>query len=131
MIYIGGISYAQHVLKVLVCEDDDVVLKVIQVALSECNVHAVFAKDGREALRLLNEMNDYGLIITDIHMPYHNGDEILQLVRVDQKKDTPIVMISSDAEEEVVALALKSGVDEFISKPVDPAKLMRKIKKFL
>ena len=113
------------------CEDDDVVLKVIQVALSESNVHAVFAKDGREALRLLNEMNDYGLIITDIHMPYHNGDEILQLVRVDQKKDTPIVMISSDAEEEVVALALKSGVDEFISKPVDPAKLMRKIKKFL
>ena len=118
-------------MKVLVCEDDDVVLKVIQVTLSESHVHAVFVKDGREALKLLNANNDFGLIITDIHMPYHNGDEILQLVRVDQKKNIPIVMISSDADEEVVALALKSGVNEFISKPVDPAKLMRKIKKFL
>ena len=118
-------------MKVLVCEDDDVVLKVIQVALAESHVHAIFVKDGREALNLLHANNDFGLIITDIHMPYHNGDEILQLVRVDQKKNIPIVMISSDAEEEVVALALKSGVDEFISKPVDPAKLMKKIKKFL
>lgn len=119
-------------MKVLVCEDDDVVLKVIQVALAESpHVHTLFVKDGREALKLLRANHDFGLIITDIHMPYHNGDEILQLVRVDQKKNTPIVMISSDAEEEVVALALKSGVNEFISKPVDPARLMKKIKKFL
>lgn len=118
-------------MKVLVCEDDDVVSKVIQVTLAQKNIEGIFVKDGRAALDLLNRNNDFDLIVTDIHMPYHNGDEILTLVRVKQGKNTPIIMISSDAEEEVVAMALKSGVNEFISKPIDPSRLARKLKKFL
>jgi DNA-binding response OmpR family regulator len=64
-------------------------------------------------------------------MPYHNGDEILKLVREEQQKKTPIIMLSSDGEEEVIALALKLGVNEFIKKPLDPDVLMKKVKKLL
>ncbi len=117
-------------MKVLVCEDDDVSLKIIQVALAGENAEVVYAKDGKAGLDLLNEHNDFGLIVSDIHMPYHNGDELLYLVRVVQKKKTPFVMISSDSDEEVVALALRSGVNEFIVKPLDPRTLARKLKKF-
>jgi len=115
---------------VLVCEDDIIALKVIQVALENEKATAICMQDGRKALQYLKE-NVVDLIITDIHMPYNNGDEILKLVREDQKRSTPIIMISSDTEEEVIALALKQGVNEFIKKPIDATTLQRRIKKFL
>ena len=64
-------------------------------------------------------------------MPYHNGDEILKFVREDLRKKTPIIMLSSDGEQEVIALALKLGVSDFIVKPVDADQLLKKIKKVL
>ncbi|MBT1702906.1 response regulator [Chryseosolibacter indicus] len=117
-------------MKVLVCEDDDVVVKVIQLTLSDKNVEATFARDGSRAMDQLKKQS-FDLIITDIHMPYFNGDAILKLVREEQKKAIPIIMISSDDDEEVVKLALKSGVSEFISKPIDTEKLNKKLKKYL
>jgi DNA-binding response OmpR family regulator len=118
-------------MKILVCEDDEVVLKVIQIALQTYNTEATYCKDGRQALEHLRAGSHFDLVITDIHMPYHNGDEILALIREEQKKTTPIIMISSDTEEEVIALALKSGVTAFIEKPLDPKKLNKLLKKFL
>jgi len=116
--------------RILVCEDDILVLKVIEVSLEKENVQAIYLQDSRKAIQLLRE-NDFDLIITDIHMPYHNGDEILKLVREDQKKKTPIIMISSDTHEEVVALALKEGVNEFVKKPIDVTSFQKKIQKYL
>ncbi len=116
-------------MKVLVCEDDKVVLKVIEVALISEGVGAHFVNNGQKALDLLAE-NDYDLIITDIHMPYVNGDAVLNFVHGEQGKNTPVVMISSDSEEEVVALAMKSGVHAFISKPVNVDKLRKIVQEF-
>lgn len=117
-------------MKILVCDDDDVVMKVIQLALKDKNVDATFVRDGNRAMEKL-ETESFDLIITDIHMPYFNGDAILKLVREDQKKNTPIIMISSDDDEEVVKLALKQGVNEFIAKPIDTDKLNKKLQKYL
>ena len=117
-------------MKVLICEDDMIANKVIQVALEKHNAEVIGVSDGRRALQFLQE-NTVDLIITDIHMPYFNGDDILRLVRQEQKKDTPIIMISSDTQEEVVALALKSGVNDFIKKPIDAISLEKRLKKFL
>jgi DNA-binding response OmpR family regulator len=115
-------------MKILVCEDDNVVLKVIQVALEEEKMEGVFVNDGRKALAILTQNNDFDGIITDIHMPFHNGDEILHLV---QKSTIPIIMISSDTQEEVITLALKLGVDSFIGKPLDPKDLSKIFRKVL
>jgi DNA-binding response OmpR family regulator len=118
-------------MKILVCEDDNVVLKVIQVALEEEKMEGVFVNDGRKALAILTQNNDFDGIITDIHMPFHNGDEILHLVREVQKSTIPIIMISSDTQEEVITLALKLGVDSFIGKPLDPKDLSKIFRKVL
>ena len=118
-------------MKVLICEDHVVEMKVIQIALTEENIDWVSASDGRKALQILEEKNDFDLIITDIHMPFNNGDEILHLVREQQKKSTPIIMISSDDQEEVVKLALKLGVNEFLEKPIDPVVVKKKVRKYL
>jgi DNA-binding response OmpR family regulator len=118
-------------MKILVCDDDDVVLRIIKLTLQNAGMEPYLASDGRQALKHLHENVHFDLIITDIHMPYHNGDEILKLVREEQQKKTPIIMLSSDGEEEVIALALKLGVNEFIKKPLDPDVLMKKVKKLL
>lgn len=115
---------------ILVCDDDEVVLKVIRVALEAEKIATTLASDGRQAMDLLR-IADFDLIITDIHMPYFNGEDILKLVREDQRKRTPIIMLSSDREEEVIALALKQGVNEFLVKPVNTKDLLKKIKKLL
>ncbi len=118
-------------MKVLVCDDEEVVLKVVQVSLEGKGAEVIVARDGRKALELLRAPgNDFDLIITDIHMPYYNGDDVLRLVREEQRKSTPIIMLSSDGEEEVINLALKQGVNDFIVKPVDTAKLMKKAGKY-
>lgn len=118
-------------MRILVCDDEEVVLKVVQVALENKKAVITFAKDGHQAMQHLKGENDFDLIITDIHMPYYNGDDILKFVREEQKKTTPIVMLSSDGEEEVIALALKQGVNDFIVKPVTSEKLLKKINRFL
>ncbi|HYF68393.1 MAG TPA: response regulator [Ohtaekwangia sp.] len=115
--------------KILVCEDDEIVLKVIQVALENERIEGIYVKEGETALHLLRTQHDFDGIITDIHMPFHNGDEILHLVRVEQKKNIPIIMISSDDEEEIIKLALKLGVDAFMAKPIDPQKLAKTLRK--
>lgn len=118
-------------MRVLVCDDEEVVLKVVQIALENKNAEVILARDGHQAIEILKSNTHFDLIITDIHMPHYNGDDILKLVREEQNKRTPIVMLSSDGEEEVIALALKSGVDDFIVKPVTAEKLLKKLSRFL
>jgi DNA-binding response OmpR family regulator len=74
------------------------------------------------------ERNEYDVIITDIHMPYHNGDEIIDFVRCRQKRNTPIIMLSSDREEEIIVLARKQGVNIFLKKPVKADVLIKSIR---
>lgn len=118
-------------MRVLVCEDDDLVVKVVQIALQDKNVTLTVARDGQQAIDRLEKGEEFDLILTDLHMPHKNGDDILKLVREDMKKDTPIVMFSSDGEEEVIALALKLGINDFIVKPVTVESFLKKIKKYL
>src|SRR5688572_15894068 len=118
-------------MRILVCDDEVVVLKVVEVALENKIAETIFAKDGDQAMKALKDNSHFDLIITDIHMPYYNGDDILKFVREVQGRDTPIVMLSSDGEEEVIAMALKQGVNDFIVKPVTAEKLLKKIDRFL
>lgn len=118
-------------MKVLVCDDDEVVVKLVEVALSTENVSLTITRNGQDAIDLLENGQVFDLIITDLHMPFRNGDEILALVRQDLKQKTPIIMLSSDGEEEVIALALKLGINDFIVKPLTVDKIMKKVKKYL
>jgi DNA-binding response OmpR family regulator len=118
-------------MRVLVCEDDDMVIKVVQIALQDKNVDLTVARDGQQAMDRLEKGEEFDLILTDLHMPYKNGDDILRLVREDMKKTTPIVMFSSDGEEEVIALALKLGINDFIVKPMTVDSFLKKIRKYL
>lgn len=117
-------------MRVLVCDDDDMVLKVVQVAL-QGKAELTICRNGQQAIDKLESGEQYDLICTDLHMPHKNGDDILRVVREDMNSKTPIVMFSSDGEEEVIAMALRLGINDFIVKPVTVDSFLKKVKKYL
>jgi len=105
-------------MKILVCDDDVVLLRMVELSLQEKKLgEVVVAKNGRDALDILRKQ-DFDLVITDIHMPYNNGEDILQLIRKEQQKSIPIIIMSSDGDEDVIAHAKRQGVNEFVKKPI-------------
>jgi len=118
-------------MKILVCDDDEALVSMIRFKLSRDNVGEVIkATDGREAKALLSG-NEFDLIITDIHMPFHSGLEITTFVRNELKKSTPIIILSAEGLEDTVLQAFDVGANDFITKPFSPAELSVRIKRIL
>lgn len=118
-------------MRVLVCDDDDMVTKVVQIALQTRGIDVTICHNGQQAIDRLEKGEQFDLICTDLHMPHKNGDDILRVVREDLKSQTPIVMFSSDGEEEVISLALKLGINDYIVKPITVDSFLKKIRKYL
>ena len=106
-------------------------MRMLELSLKELNIgEVVAAKNGREGMEHLKAQT-FDLLITDIHMPHNKGEDLLQLLRQEQKKNTPIIMMSSDGDEDVVAMAKRQGVNEFVKKPIKLDELRRQVKKLL
>lgn len=118
-------------MKILVCDDDEALVSMIRFKLSRENLGEIFkALDGREAKALLME-EDFDLIITDIHMPFHSGLEITAFVRQELKKQTPIIVLSAEGLEDTVLQAFEIGANDFITKPFSPAELAVRVRRIL
>lgn len=119
-------------LKVLLCEDDFAIQKIVQFKLKKDLGAEVFAvSDGKKALDVLTPDHGYELIITDIHMPYHSGMEIIEHLRVELKDNTKIIVLSAEGLEDTLDEAFELGADEFITKPFSPQELIARVKKLL
>lgn len=113
--------------KVLVCEDNKLTQRVIEVALRRLNYDILVAVDGEEGIRKINE-HDIKMIITDINMPYNNGLELVQHVRKNYKERIPVIIVTNIILEETRRLAIELGADRYITKPFDPEELITAIK---
>lgn len=116
--------------KILICEDDELVLKMIEFKLEREGYSVISAMDGKSALELLSAENP-DLIITDIMMPYLTGLEIVNKVRHEMKLKTPIIIVSSIGLEKTVLEAFNLGADDFITKPFSPNELAVRVQKLL
>lgn len=118
-------------MRILACDDDEAIVSMIRFKLTRENIgEVVKASDGRQAKQLL-EKEEFGLIITDIHMPFHSGLEIVTFVRKELKKQTPIIILSAEGLEETVLQAFDLGVNDFLSKPFSPAELAIRVKRLI
>ena len=112
--------------KILVCEDNKLTQRVLEVALKKMNYETLVATDGEEAIRLIKE-NDIGLVITDINMPYNSGLEIVEFVRKKYGKELPVIIVTNINLDDIRKQAQELGADAYITKPFDPAELMNAI----
>jgi len=121
----------ENKMRILICDDDEALVSMIRFKLMREEIGEIDKTlDGREAMELLKQ-NQYDLIITDIHMPFHSGLEIITFVRTQLKKATPIIVLSAEGLEETVLQAFEIGANDFLSKPFSPAELMVRVKRLI
>ena len=117
-------------MKLLICEDNLLVMKTLSVVLKREGFETDTAEDGNEALSLLQN-NEYDLLILDIHLPYHSGLELLKFVRSELRKDTPAIILTAFSDHQMQLQAKELGIDGNIVKPFSPSDLILKIKSIL
>lgn len=116
--------------KILVCEDNEVIIKVIDYKLRHEGYIVEIAKDGNAAFEKLKN-SSYDLILTDLLMPFSGGLELINRIRNEIKSDVPIIVLSALVQEETIIEALKLGADDYITKPFSPNELSLRVKRLL
>lgn len=109
-------------LKVLVCEDNEVNMKVATVILKRLGFNMDFAENGQEAVNKFIHVN-YDLILMDCMMPIMDGYEATQKIRSiekERKTEKPVLIfaLTANASDEDKRQCLESGMDDFIPKPI-------------
>jgi DNA-binding response OmpR family regulator len=113
--------------RILICEDNPLAVKTLNVVLRKEGFHVDAAVEGNEAMILLDKQ-DYDLIIVDIHLPYHSGLELLKYLRSVLKKNTPALIVTAFSDPQMQTQAKELGIDDYIVKPFNPSDLVQKIR---
>ncbi len=111
--------------KILICDDEPFVVRLLQVHFERNHFDVVTAKDGREALSLLKkELPDVCLL--DVMMPYVSGLEVLSKIRsTPESENLPVILLTVKAQDDDVYEGYKRGVDMYLAKPFEPEEIVR------
>jgi DNA-binding response OmpR family regulator len=113
--------------RVLVIDDDEFFLSFFDAVLSSAGMHVKSLMDPTRVLEIIKKFKPE-LILTDLYMPQCNGIEIAKIIRQNNHYiDIPIVFLSSETEMHKQLGALETGADEFLTKPIDPEKLISSV----
>jgi type IV pilus assembly protein PilB len=117
--------------RVLVVEDSPTIVTVVTYYLELEGFEVIAAEDGRLGLEIaLRECP--ALIVSDVNMPGMGGLEMVKALRLNPlTADVPVLMLTSDTSVDTEAAGLASGADDYITKPVDPRRLVARIKALL
>lgn len=117
--------------RILVVDDDLDTLTLVGLILEQHGFEALKALDGPEALSLLtHDVPD--LMLLDLMMPKMDGNEVCQQVKADPRTaHLPVVILTAKAQAASQAEAFRAGADDYITKPVHPEELIRRIQAVL
>jgi CheY-like chemotaxis protein len=110
--------------RILVADDDPVILRLLQVNLELEGYEALLAHHGEKAVEMARaEKPD--LIILDIMMPRMDGYEAVRNLRADQRtRAIPVIFLSARAQPSDIERGKSYGVDDYLTKPFDPGELL-------
>ena len=110
---------------VLVCDDDREIVEAIEIYLSQEGYKVLKAYDGEEALKVLDR-EKVDLLIIDVMMPKLDG--IRATLKIREKKNMPIIILSAKSEDADKILGLNVGADDYMTKPFNPLGLTARVK---
>ncbi len=118
-------------MKILVVDDDKTTRKLLSLYLKAKGYEVVTAENGLDAMEKLGTEN-INLVVTDMNMPYMDGIELTKNLRADDSwKDLPIVMVTTEADDDERKKAYDTGVDDYLVKPANAEQISDSIKKIL
>lgn len=113
---------------ILVADDDKEIVKAIAILLEKEGYRILKAYDGMQALELLT-LNKVHLVILDVMMPRLDG--LSAVMRIREKQNIPIIVLSAKSEETDKVLGLSMGADDYVAKPYNPGELAARVKSHL
>lgn len=111
--------------KVLVVDDEKLIVKGIRFSLEQDGMEVDCAYDGEEALNLARQ-NAYDMVLLDIMLPKMDGFEVCQAIR--EFSNMPIVMLTAKGDDMDKILGLEYGADDYITKPFNILEVKARIK---
>ena len=114
--------------KVLVVDDEKLIVKGIRFSLEQDGMEVDCAYDGEEALEMAKEKK-YDIILLDLMLPKMDGFEVCQQIR--EFSNVPIVMLTAKGEDMDKILGLEYGADDYITKPFGIMELISRVKALL
>jgi DNA-binding response OmpR family regulator len=114
-------------MEVIIVDDEPVSLAVLKKLVSKLPDCQPRAFSQASAALAWCESNDPDVIIVDYMMPELDGIEFIRRLRIEAKADTPMLMVSANADPEVRDRALATGVDDFLHKPFDSVDLQARV----
>jgi two-component system chemotaxis response regulator CheY len=118
---------------ILTVDDSTTIRRIVKRSLEEQGLEVLEAADGASGLKMLEEHADkVQLVILDWNMPGMTGLEVLKAIKENPKsKDVVVMMLTSEADQNFVAEALKAGAQNYLTKPFDGKMLNLKIQESL
>lgn len=118
--------------KIIIIEDDDIVLKALNIKLLKAGYEVLSAADGEIGLEMIRQENP-DLVLLDILMPQMNGFQVLTGLKNDpHTKNIPVVILSNLNQEDDIKKGMKLGaLDYFVKSTTSLDEILKKIKKVL
>lgn len=110
---------------ILVVDDDKEIADGIGIFLKNEGYGVIFSYDGLDAVEKTME-NEISLIILDIMMPKLDG--IKALLKIREKKNIPVILLSAKSEDNDKIFGLTAGADDYVTKPFNPSELVARVK---
>ena len=111
--------------RVLVVDDEKLIVKGIRFSLEQDGMEVDCAYDGEEALRMARE-KEYDIILLDVMLPKLDGFEVCQQLR--ETSGVPVVMLTAKGDDMDKILGLEYGADDYITKPFNILEVKARIK---
>ena len=119
---------------ILVIDDAAAIRQVVELTLDDEGSNVIEACDGQDALNKL-EGNEINLIICDVNMPVMDGITFLKIIKTDDKyaeyKFAPIIMLTTEAGEDMKAKGKELGAKAWLIKPFKPEQLLEAVSKLI
>ena len=111
--------------RVLVVDDEKLIVKGIRFSLEQDGMEVDCAYDGAEALELARQ-KEYEVVLLDLMLPVYDGYEVCQRIR--EFSDMPIIMLTAKDDDMDKILGLEYGADDYITKPFNILEVKARIK---
>ncbi len=115
---------------ILVVEDDVKIRNLIKIFLEREGYEVFEASDGEEGKRLFKE-HDPCFAILDLMLPKVQGEELCRWIREEEKSDIGIILVTAKTSEEERIHGLKTGADDYVTKPFSPSELVIRVETVL
>lgn len=119
------IGEVNEMYNILVCDDDKEIVEAIEIYLSQEGYRILKAYDGEEVLKVL-KTEKIDLLIIDVMMPKLDG--IRTTLKIREKENMPIIILSAKSEDADKILGLNVGADDYMTKPFNPLELTARVK---